>query len=170
MSARQRRTRDLGVVFSNGTAVGWFFGVPDVFKAAMDIKFLPYVDREKTEKLRKEKGASRDAHGNLYVVKKWEWTRGVPPSRTFNIGDVFYRPAEVRTMEWGDALLSLSHLVAIKDAMPDDEHGEGGWVKFELSTYSNGKRSNISKHEMTQYEFELFLKDGPSCTAPRRPK
>lgn len=157
---RRRRTEDLGVVFKDGIAEDWFFGVPTVFREAMDIRCLPYVDREATRKLRKEKGTTKDENGALYRVLTSRWTRGIPPSRSFKEGDCFYRPAEVREMVWGEALKILTHLLTVKDAQSDNDDGTGGWVEFEWTVYGHSKTTHRQK--MTQAEFEDFLRFGPS--------
>lgn len=161
---KRKRTSNYGINFVGGYADGWFFGVPEEFKPAMDIRFLRYIDKQKSkiarEKLKEKTGNTKDQFGNLPTVYKSEWTRGIPPARSYDVGDKFYRPAIARKMVWEEAIKLLSHVVTVKAAQPDDDHGNGGWVEFELVLYSNSKPTKSSTHKASQSEFELFLQTG----------
>lgn len=158
--SKRKRTTEIDVDFDGGYAVGWAFGVPAVFKQAMDIRNRPYVDKERTKKLREEHG-ERDSSGNLRTIYRMLWTRGIPPARSFVTGDVFYEPSNLRDKEWDHALKHLTRVVQIKDAQSDDEStGYGGWVEFELTHYRKGKREASSLHRLSQADFEQFLKIG----------
>lgn len=164
---RRKRSTELGVTFDSGMADGWAFGVPAVFREAMDIRLLRYVDKEKTKALRTEKGSTNDV-GHLRTVFKSLWTLGVPPARSFNTGDIFYRPAHIRNLEWKNALAELTHCVRVRAAQPDRlEDGLGGWVEFELDRYSNGLLVERAVFTASQGDFEQFLRTGSESDLSR---
>jgi hypothetical protein len=163
------RTTELGVNFVDGNAEGWFFGVPDVFRSAMDIHFGRFVNKEATKKLRAEKGV-RDDDGKLRNAYGHEWRRGIPPARSFSQGDVFYNPPTVRKMLWSEALPLLNAIVRVTDAQPDSlEEGNGGWIEFEVTEYDRGAPSGTKKFNSLQGEFETFLRTGKLAEITLRP-
>lgn len=136
---RRRRTIELGPHFDGeGVPIGWAFGVPAAFRAALDIQLLVY----------KEGGR---------LVRYW--TRGHPPALSFSVGDVFYEPAEVRGLPWGEALLSLSRCARVTAATPDGAATQGR-VTFQLAIYSSGRRVAERAIHCSQAAFETFLRTG----------
>jgi len=166
--SRRKRTTELGVSFESGVADGWTYGVPPVFREAMDIRRLCYVDKEKTKALRHEKGRTKNEAGQLYTFFCMLWTRGIPPARSFNEGDVFYSPANVREMEWSEALKRITHAIQVIAAQPDRDDGHGGWVEFEVARYQDGTVVERSRHKALQVEFENVLRTG-CIPEPRGP-
>lgn len=154
------RTTEIGVTFSDGYADGWVFGVPEVFREAMDIRFGLFVDRNATKTIRLLKGM-RDEHNKLRTVRKRDWRVGTPPARSFSQGDVFYRPTGIRHLVWSEASKLMSHSIQVLDAQPDRlEDGLGGWVEFELIKYESGAVSERSRYKSLQGEFEAVLRTG----------
>lgn len=144
---KRKRIECIGIEFKDGLAENWAFDVPECFRESLDILYLPYVDKEESKKRGKK-------------VVRMVWTRGVPPARSFNSGEVFYEPPGVRRMMWGDALKNLKRAVQIKDAKADQETGEEGWVCFTVSYYAEQKIDKAEEHTVSQAQFESFLRTG----------
>lgn len=158
---RRVRTENYGISFDkNGYAVGWRFDVGEHFRDVMDIKYIEYVDREKTNELRERAAKEKNNSGKSVTVKRMAWTRGVPPVRRFERGHVFYEPHGPRKMIWGDALKILRTSIQVDEALPDNEGGKGGWVKFTIRTYKNGEVFGEETKKLSQEDFETFLQFG----------
>lgn len=160
---KRRRTEKIGIEFNeHGEAIDWVFDVVDAFKESLDIKYMQYVDKEKTKELRRKLGRDKDGSGKPVVATRMAWTRGVPPTLSFQQGHVFYDPPGARRkgMPWNDALAVMRRAVRVREAKPDTEDGQRGWVKFELSHYEQGKVLRTEQYQCSQQELEIFLKTG----------
>lgn len=142
---KTRRTEEFDIHFEDGLVKNWAFDVPTCFRDSLDIKYLRYVDKDNKE-----------------TRFKMAWTRGVPPLLSFSIGDVFYEPAGLRQMRWEDALKIIKRAVKIKSAIPitEDNLSAGGRVEFEIIYYKYGTIANNEILELSQNDFENFLKTG----------
>lgn len=165
-SKRLRRTEDVDVVFEGGLASGWAFGVPEAFRDCLDILYLQYVDKERTEAIRSRVTQSDD--GKPPTVYRWAWSRGVPPALNFAAGHVFYDPPEARRLPWGEALQFLKRAVMVLKVAGDTPQATGG-VTFALSHYSNGKVDQTFNHTCSQQQFETFLRTGSLPEVDARP-
>lgn len=138
------RVFEIDLDFENGFVKGWFFGVPEVFKPALDIKM---------EEIKHKGKAPRKA-----------WTRGLPPVFNFSQGDILYAP-QTELTTWGEDLKKLSHVIQIKSATPDAVTGRKivpGTVTFDLSEISNGTMQKPQRHTLSQLEFTKLLENGPN--------
>ncbi len=178
----RNRTENIGIAFENGIAKDWAFDVPDAFRSSLDITYMQRADKEANAALKAELGRPLKAH-----EKTWRmvWTRGDPPSYSFQDGDVFYDPPGVRAMDWSKALEVLCRVVSILRANPDpfalqhqiseeDEPapedqekqeiasaGRGsGWVKYRVFYYEAGQIARQESGDLRQSDFAEFLRTG----------
>jgi hypothetical protein len=158
--SKRKRTKDLGITFETGYADGWLYGVPAAFRDAMDIKHLSYVDKEKTKALRQHGGKAHKSDGKPEAIYCMVWTRGIPPARSYDRGDIFYRPGHIRDLEWEEALKHITHSIQVKEASPDNDQGKGGWVEYELTEFRHGKAVSTHRQKVSQAEFEELLRAG----------
>lgn len=154
----RRRTEYLNVSFDNGIAREWVFEVPDCFRDQLDIKRMQFVDRDASRELRKThlKGEG----DKLPTIYRDAWSQGVPPMLSFDIGHVFYDPPGIRSMVWSDALKVLRRLAQVKDARPDGEDDDSGWVRYDLHYYDSSTRIRTEERTTSQAEFMNFLRTG----------
>jgi len=155
---KQRRTEDFGIRFTDTLAEGWAFSVHEAFKDQLDILSLDYVDKEKSKELRKSRPFDDD--GKPSRVMRSAWSRGVPPQLRFDVGHIFYDPPAARNMNGEDARRVLRRIVQVMEAKPDDQPGQGGWVRIKLIHYEDGSLVATDHHTVSQTEFEAFLRLG----------
>lgn len=154
----QRRTQQFGIEFEDKLASGWVFSVHEAFRDQLDIGYLNYVDKEQSKELRKKQPLGED--GKVSTVIRQAWSRGVPPTLSFGVGETFFDPAPARNMNWADALKVLKRHVQISEAKPDNEFGGKGWVKFKVNHYESSQIVGTDNRQMSQAEFETFLRFG----------
>ena len=92
------------------------------------------------------------------------WTRGCPPVRSFDVGDVFYDPPAARQLVWSDALKILRRAVQVREARPDTKGGPEGWVRFVIYYYERGHIAWTEERTLSQAGLELFLRSGRLVT------
>ncbi|MDO9501993.1 hypothetical protein [Falsiroseomonas sp.] len=155
---RQRRTENFGIQFTDTLAEGWAFSVHEAFKEQLDILYLEYVDKEKSKELRKR--CPLDEDGKPSRVMRSAWSQGVPPQLSFDAGHVFYDPPAARNMTGNDGREVLRRIVQVVEAMPDDQPGQGGWVKIRVIRYEGGSITATDHHTMSQAEFGTLLRVG----------
>lgn len=148
---RRRRIEDFGIEFSGGHAVGWAFDVSEFHRENLDILYVTRIDKEKST-------------DELKVYKK-VWARGIPPVLSFSEGSIFYEPPGPREMPWNDAIQTVERSVQILTASSDQESSRNksrvnGNVKCVIKEYEFGKIKSEGIFEMTQREFEYFLRTG----------
>jgi hypothetical protein len=153
-----KRIENFGITFKDGLAEGWAFSVLEAFREQLDIVHTEYVDKERSRQLRKI--CPRNEDGSLPTVYRTAWSRGVPPTLSFDVGHTFYDPPQARVMAWEDALKMLRRIVQVTEARPDELPGSGGWVKVELRYFEDGKTIRTESHNLSQAEFEGFLRTG----------
>ncbi len=138
-----RRSTIVNAKFNDhGMAKGWFYGVPEVFKPALDI-FI--TDRVKTDKKDKNK-----------KIVTQHITQGITSNYCFNEGDVFYAPHGVRSLQWEDAQKIMTHMLQIKSASPRDSANEVHFIEWE---YLDGKQTSETFISTSQEEFVGYLKN-----------
>jgi hypothetical protein len=151
---RVKRIEDFGIVFVNGLAEGWIFGVHEAFRASMDVNYTPRVDKERTK-------AARRINPKAPSVYRKVWTRGNPPLLSFERGHVFHGPLDEQTMNSGEASKAPWRIVRVRDAAPDGDNGRDGWVVFDIEHYEDGRRVRTDGgHRCSQADFEKFLRSG----------
>jgi hypothetical protein len=158
---RHRRTENFGIIFKNGMADEWVFGVPEAFKLTLDILHYWYVDKKKTEELRRVLEPTNSNGEKRPTAYRSAWSRGSPPVRSFAEGHIFYDPPAVRQMVWSDALKVLRRAVQVCKAEPDIKGGPEGWVRFVINYYDEGGYvARTEEQILSQAEFEWFLRGG----------
>lgn len=116
--SKRRRTESPNAVFEAGYAQGWAFGVPEAFRASLDISLDMRADKAANEALaatlgRKPTTAER--------IMRPIWTQGSPPAYDFSRGSMLHEPAHAHTLPWAEALPILTRSVVVLDAKPDGD-------------------------------------------------
>ena len=124
-------------------------------RASLNIELSAYVDKEAKKRLETENPGAP----NRKAFRKVR-TRGDPPLCSFEIGDVFYEPCEVRAMPWGEALKILRRSVCVLDGKADADDGADGWVKVRLTEHADGKTTKVQELTISQAAFENLLRSG----------
>jgi hypothetical protein len=150
------RTEYFDIVFEQGIAQGWVFGISEAFRDQLDIEYSKLVDRKKSLRLRQQ---PRDQDGPTSTVYRMAWTRGTPPLLSFATGQIFFDPPDARSMVWADALIVMRRTVQVVEARSDELPGSG-WVKVKVCHYDDGAVVETRDHNMSQVEFVTFLKTG----------
>lgn len=180
MKKKRNRIEETGVVFEDGRAKDWVFDVSEAFRPSLDIAYMQRADKQANADLKKELGRPLEENEKVW---RMVWTRGNPPAYSFDEGDIFYDPAGVRGMEWGEALKVLRRTVQVLQATPDPdalphktsdegeiEQGEpepqastgsgSGWVKYRVFYYEAGEVIRQEVGDLRQRDFAEFLRTG----------
>lgn len=180
--SKRRRTESPNAVFEQGYAQGWRFGVPEAFRACLDISLDLRADKAANEALAASLGRKPDASERIV---RPVWTQGSPPAYAFGRGNMLHEPAHAHTLPWAEALPILSRSIVVLDARADDEAApetvddpcdqanddackcdrdggaaRGGWVEFELYHYDNGQIRHKENRRMSQAGFVQLLQFG----------
>lgn len=155
------RTEQFGIVFDEDDyyARDWVFDVTAAFRPALDIVYSTLVDRERSKRARAVDRKARPVH-------RFAWTRGLPPTLSFERGQIFYDPhgprdpRPDRIMPWGDALKILNRVVQVREAAPDAVGKGGGWVEFEIWHVQRAELGEGKRHRCSQAAFAEFLRTG----------
>lgn len=115
---KRRRTESPNAVFEQGYARGWAFGVPEAFRASLDISLDMRADKAANEALAESLGRKPTAAER---VMRPIWTQGTPPAYDFGRGSMLHEPAHAHTLPWAEALPILTRSVVVLDAKPDGE-------------------------------------------------
>lgn len=140
MAKRQKRTPITGDEF--GKSAGWFFAVPEAFREALDIKYT-----------------ERKIHGRSI----WDWTQGIPPQLSFDVGDVFYDRPDIRKSDWDRVRWKIGFAISVCAATSDRLSSgkiKPGSVEFDLSYFGHGRIEKTERFGTTQKEFMNFLRTG----------
>lgn len=116
--SKRRRTESPNAVFEQGYARGWAFGVPEAFRASLDISLDMRADKAANDALAESLGRKPTAAER---VMRPIWTQGTPPAYDFSRGSMLHEPAHAHTLPWADALPILTRSVVVLDAKPDGE-------------------------------------------------
>lgn len=63
-------------------------------------------------------------------------------------------------MVWREALKVLRRIAQVKDARPDGEDDNSGWIKYDIYYYEAGERVQAEERTSSQAEFLNFLRTG----------
>lgn len=121
--SKRRRTESPNAVFEEGYARGWAFGVPEAFRASLDISLDMRADKAANEALAESLGRKPTAAER---VMRPIWTQGSPPAYSFSRGSMLHEPAQAHTLPWAEALPILTRSVVVLDAKPDGEASSAG--------------------------------------------
>ncbi|MDO4682528.1 MAG: hypothetical protein Q4B17_07045 [Lautropia sp.] len=121
--SKRRRTESPNAVFDQGYAQGWAFGVPEAFRASLDISLDMRADKAANDALAASLGRKPTAAER---VMRPIWTQGTPPAYDFGRGSMLHEPAHAHTLPWADALPILTRSVVVLDAKPDGEASSAG--------------------------------------------
>lgn len=174
--SKRRRTESPNAVFEQGYARGWAFGVPEAFRASLDISLDMRADKAANDALAESLGRKPSAAER---VMRPIWTQGTPPAYDFGRGSMLHEPAHAHTLPWAEALPILTRSVVVLDAKPDGDSSDtdmlslpdaqqttdspsnsSGWVEFELYHYQNGAVSRKENRRLSQQAFVGLLQTG----------
>ncbi|MDO5103991.1 MAG: hypothetical protein Q4D91_14055 [Lautropia sp.] len=116
--SKRRRTESPNAVFEAGYAQGWAFGVPEAFRASLDISLDMRADKAANEALATTLGRKPTAAER---IMRPIWTQGTPPAYDFSRGSMLHEPAHAHTLPWAEALPILTRSVVVLDAKPDGD-------------------------------------------------
>jgi len=185
--SRKRRTEILNLIFKEGMASGWAFGVADAFRVNLDMRYDGRIDADASRA--KELRLGRKLQPNEKVLR-YVWTQGTPAAYSFGRGHIFHDPPIAHRLPWDAVLPLLRRTVVVLDSKVDpgalvevhvDEDQEesvvvkesgdnvktqAGWVDIEVLYYEEGRVVSREKTTRTQAAFVDMLRTGKDPLNP----